>query len=176
MNVTNTHKTPLALPGGTVLEPNSPATVNGWDTIKKNACVAAWVKAGILVEDGKAAGTPVPAASTVGVPDKAELQAKLDALNVQYDKRAGVAKLQALLAEAEANRPPLAILHGSDKLPAHIEIAEGKTVQLGTVVAEAHTASGLSEEAWNALPADERDALLNAEIDRLKAAEQASED
>ena len=169
MNVTNNHSGPLGLPTGQELQPNVATPVHDWATIKQNAVVAAWLKAGILVE-GEAQSNADDA------PDRDELIAKLAELGIKHHPNTGIVKLQALLAEAEANKPPLAILHGSDTLAAHIEITDGKTVQLGTIVAAAHAASGLSEEAWNALPADERDALLNAEIDRLKAAEQASED
>ncbi len=56
------------------------------------------------------------------------------------------------------------ILYGSDTLPATFQI-DGETVALGTIVAAAFEKSGLSEDAWNALPADERDAKLHAELD-----------
>lgn len=96
--ITNTHSAPLGLPTGQELAPNTPTPVHNWDEIKKNAVVAAWVRHGLLREEGEPAGT---AASKFLPPDKSDLQAKLDALEVPYDKRSGVAKLQALLAEAE---------------------------------------------------------------------------
>lgn len=60
-------------------------------------------------------------------------------------------------------------LNGSSTLPADIEIAEGQTVQLGEIVMKAHARSGLSAEAWNALPEDEREALLTKEIEHAKS-------
>jgi hypothetical protein len=65
------------------------------------------------------------------------------------------------------------ILLGGD-FPASFDI-HGKTYALGDVVAAAHAASGLSVEAWNALPEDERDGKIEAELDRIDAAgEQAA--
>lgn len=61
-------------------------------------------------------------------------------------------------------------LNGSNTLPALIEIAEGKSVQLGDVVGAAFDKSGLSVEAWNALAETDRDALLNQAIEVLKLA------
>ncbi|WP_290777108.1 hypothetical protein [Hoeflea sp.] len=61
-------------------------------------------------------------------------------------------------------------LIGSNTLPADIEIAEGQTVQLGAIVMKAHARSGLSVEAWNALPEDEREALLAKEVEHAKSA------
>ena len=60
-------------------------------------------------------------------------------------------------------------LIGTNILPALIEIAPGKEIPLGDVVAKAHAKSGLSLEAWNALPEADRDALLTAMVDELKA-------
>lgn len=60
-------------------------------------------------------------------------------------------------------------LIGTNILPALIEIAPGKEVQLGEVVAKAHAKSNLSLEDWNALPEADRDALLTAMVDELKA-------
>lgn len=60
-------------------------------------------------------------------------------------------------------------LIGTNILPALIEIAPGKEVPLGEVVAKAHAKSGLSLEEWNALPEADRDALLTSMVDELKA-------
>ena len=60
------------------------------------------------------------------------------------------------------------ILNGSNTLPALIEIAEGKSVQLGEIVQTAFKESGLTVEAWNALDETERDRQLNAVIDAMK--------
>ncbi|MCT7668190.1 hypothetical protein, partial [Shinella kummerowiae] len=62
-------------------------------------------------------------------------------------------------------------LNGSNTLPALIEIAPDRSVQLGEVVLEAFHVSGLTAEAWNALLEAERDSLLNAAIEALKASE-----
>jgi len=61
-------------------------------------------------------------------------------------------------------------LNGSNTLPALIEIAEGKSVQLGDVVRAAFEKSGLSVEAWNALAEADRDGLLNQAIEVMKLA------
>ena len=60
-------------------------------------------------------------------------------------------------------------LNGSNTLPATIEISEGHSVQLGTIVSAAYQNSGLSVAAWNALPEAERDELLNQVIADFKA-------
>jgi|GEM_PF-6072053 len=96
---------------------------------------------------------------------------KLGEMEQQGAARKGVLsaiaeKLLANAAPATGEQQPS--LHGSSKLSATIEIAEGKTVQLGEVVAAAHLASGLTAEAWNALPDDKLDELLNAQIETLK--------
>jgi hypothetical protein len=62
------------------------------------------------------------------------------------------------------------VLNGSNTLPALIEVAEGKSLQLGAVVVVAHQASGLTVDAWNALPEAERDEHLNKTIENIKAA------
>lgn len=60
-------------------------------------------------------------------------------------------------------------LNGSNTLPALVEIADGKGLQLGVVVAVAHQLSGLTVEAWNALTEAERDERLNTVIADIKA-------
>lgn len=165
MHITNNHRTPLSLPNQQVLQPGIPTPVMGWAELKKNAVIAAWVKAGVLREGD---APPNPEGSKLLPPDKEALAAELTALGVKFHPNTGVAKLQALLEEAKANKPQ-EILHGSDTFPAHIEIAEGVTVQLGDIVGAAFTASGLDAEAWNALSAEERDGLLTAEVDKRKA-------
>lgn len=62
-------------------------------------------------------------------------------------------------------------LNGSNTLPALIEITPTLSVQLGEVVLAAFQLSGLTAEAWNALPEAERDVVLNAAIETLKAGE-----
>ena len=61
-------------------------------------------------------------------------------------------------------------LNGSNTLPALIEIAAGQALQLGEVVAVAHTLSGLTVDAWNALSEAERDERLTTVIADIKAA------
>lgn len=60
-------------------------------------------------------------------------------------------------------------LLGSSVLPSMIDLGEGLTVQLGTVVARAHKESGLSIPDWNALPNDAREALLAETVEAMKA-------
>lgn len=60
------------------------------------------------------------------------------------------------------------ILLGGD-FPASFDI-HGKTYSLGDVVARAHVESSLSVADWNALPEDERDGKIEAELDRIDAA------
>lgn len=91
-SITNTHNTALTLPEGTTLPPGVATNVPNWDELKGNAVLKAWQEAGILKVDAK----PVPAAD-----EKEQLRARLDELGVDYDKRAGVEKLRATLAEAE---------------------------------------------------------------------------
>lgn len=68
-----------------------------------------------------------------------------------------------------ANSAPAVILNGSDSFPAEVELAESRTIPLGTLIAHAHTASGLSADDWNKLEAEQRDELLQKSIDALKA-------
>lgn len=89
-SITNNHTTALGLPDGTILHPGVASNVPGWDKMKDNSVIKAWGKAGILT-----AGDSVPAAD-----EKAELQERLHAAGVKYDKRAGVEKLRQLLADA----------------------------------------------------------------------------
>lgn len=91
-SVTNNHNKALKLPGGVVLNPGVATNVPKWDDVSKNAVVAAWVDRKILTV-GK---------SEVSTEDEEEqLRARLDELEVSYDKRSGVAKLRELVAEAE---------------------------------------------------------------------------
>lgn len=71
---------------------------------------------------------------------------------------------------APAPSEPVEILVGSDLLPAQVEIASGHSVALGDIVSQAHAKSGLAADEWNALASTDREALLSATIDELKAA------
>lgn len=63
----------------------------------------------------------------------------------------------------------LPALYGSSVLPAEVEVGGPNPVQLGLIVASAHERSGFTVEDWNALTDEEREALLNAEVERLKS-------
>lgn len=91
-SIKNNHNKALSLPDGTVLNPGVATNVPKWDEVSQNAVVAAWVSRKVLTV-GKA---DIPAAD-----EKAELQARLDELGVDYNKSLGVAKLRNVLAEAE---------------------------------------------------------------------------
>lgn len=71
--------------------------------------------------------------------------------------------------ESPAGGAAIEILHGSNNFPALIKIGDAE-VQLGEIVGVAYAKTQLTEEAWNALPDTERDALLQAEIDARLAA------
>lgn len=58
---------------------------------------------------------------------------------------------------------------GSDVQPAMIELAEGVSVQLGDAVRRALEKSGLSADAWNDLPADQREEAIAVEIETMKS-------
>ena len=74
--------------------------------------------------------------------------------------------------KAEPEKPieaHIETLLGSSVLPFMVEIGPDISVQLGEVVARAHTASGLSIADWNAMADDAREALLAATVDAMKA-------
>jgi hypothetical protein len=66
------------------------------------------------------------------------------------------------------NAAKLQGVFGSDVQPAMIELAEGVSVQLGDVVRRALQKSGLSADAWNDLPGDQREVAIAIEIDTMK--------
>ena len=59
-------------------------------------------------------------------------------------------------------------LIGSSKFDATYEIG-GQTVQLGTLVLEAHKRSGVSLEEWNKLPDAERDTMIGKVLEEMQA-------
>ncbi|MBH1384617.1 hypothetical protein I5T81_07600 [Stenotrophomonas maltophilia] len=65
-----------------------------------------------------------------------------------------------------ANAPPLSLL-GSNVQPASFELPGGTVLSLGDVVAQAHEASGLSVEDWNALEVEAREALIAETVEKL---------
>jgi len=109
MLITNNHKTALGLNDGTLLQPGTQTPVANWDALKKNAVIAAWVKAGILTEGATTATpskfVPVNTAPDLGGDEKAELQAALAVKGVEFDKRWGIKKLRDALEEADAGEP-----------------------------------------------------------------------
>jgi hypothetical protein len=77
--------------------------------------------------------------------------------------------ISAIEAERASRAGQLEVLLGSSVLPAIVEISEEVGYQLGEIVAKAHAASGLSVTDWNALPDDEREAKIAAQIEAMKA-------
>lgn len=59
-------------------------------------------------------------------------------------------------------------LLGSSSLPSAIDVGAAEPIQLGLVVANAFAASGKTEDDWNTMPDADREALLEAEIGRLR--------
>lgn len=57
-------------------------------------------------------------------------------------------------------------LFGSSKQPATWNV-DGKIVQLGDIVAQAHQESGLSVDEWNKLPQDELEAKIQVVVDKV---------
>lgn len=60
-------------------------------------------------------------------------------------------------------------LLGSSILPATIDIGRSEPLTLGTLVVMTQGCSGLSEEAWNGLPEDTREAALALMLDGMRA-------
>jgi hypothetical protein len=102
------------------------------------------------------------------------------------DSKVLIALKRASLGRAEGNIPEIPAdlvtkiksssvesLYGSSVLDATYEIG-GETVQLGTIVANAHKLSGLTVSEWNMLGTGERDVLLNTELNRLQMEAEAS--
>lgn len=67
-----------------------------------------------------------------------------------------------------SSSPEQVVLAGSSSLPAVLTIG-GVDILLGAIVTSAHEASGLSAAEWNALSADDRDALLQEQIDSMES-------
>lgn len=66
----------------------------------------------------------------------------------------------------KAPKVATALLLGSDNHPDPISI-NGTDHRLGDIVAAAHAASGMTADDWNALPADEREALIDEQCDLI---------
>ncbi len=95
--VINTHRNPLSV-HGVLLQPNTPTSIHDWAEIKKNAVVAAWLKAGILHEGPPESKFMPPAPED----DKDVLLARLAELGIKKGKNSKIETLQAALVEAEA--------------------------------------------------------------------------
>lgn len=110
------------------------------------------------------APAPVVASTSASVPvDGASTAAGGSAISEAGDGLVGV-----VAGESVA-------LLGSSVLPSIIKIG-AEEVQLGTVVAGAHEASGLSVADWNALGVDEREQMLTTHVTALTEAAQARAD
>ena len=59
------------------------------------------------------------------------------------------------------------ILHGTDNLPAHVEI-NGDSYPLGDIVRKAHALSGMSVDAWNRLPQHTRDDYIETALEAIR--------
>ncbi|MET3514354.1 hypothetical protein ABIC63_002126 [Pseudacidovorax sp. 1753] len=60
-------------------------------------------------------------------------------------------------------------LKGSDYLPAVIELGYGKTVTIGELVALAQARAGLDAEEWNLNDDEDRESLLQDQVDAMRA-------
>ena len=101
--ITNNHKSPLGLPGGTVLDPGVKTSVHNWNAVKDNKVVAAWVKARILIVEAEAA--PVAAHKAAVDDDKGAILAALAERGIKKDRRSSLESLKAALAEADEEEP-----------------------------------------------------------------------
>lgn len=68
---------------------------------------------------------------------------------------------------------PDAVLKGSDALPAEIEIAPGVVVTQTQIIEGAFATSGFDRQEWNQNDEDDREAMLEREVLRLKGIEDA---
>lgn len=74
-----------------------------------------------------------------------------------------------------ADTPPPRLL-GSSVQPASVELPDGTVLTLGDVVGQAHVASGLSVEDWNALEDSAREALIAETVDKLSGEDDKGQD
>lgn len=101
--ITNNHKSPLGLPGGTVLDPGVETPVHNWHAVKDNNVVAAWVKARILVVETEIA--PADESKGALTDEKDEVLAALAERGIKKDRRSSLESLKAALAEADEEEP-----------------------------------------------------------------------
>lgn len=101
---------------------------------------------------------------------------KLGELEQKGQARKGVlGPIAEILLKAAAPDSTNNTLLGSSNLPAVIELAEGKEIQLGDLVAATQLKSGLAVAEWNALDDAKRDELLSAEIELMKKSAEKAE-
>lgn len=60
-------------------------------------------------------------------------------------------------------------LQGSDWEPKEVDLGDGKTVATAELVGNAFSASGLTADAWNALPKEEVESALTVALEAYKA-------
>ncbi len=84
-------------------------------------------------------------------------------------KTTGTASAQTKAAEA-ISADHIETLLGSSVLPSLVDIGLDAPVQLGEIVSAAHAESGLSIEAWNALPDADREQRLADAVEAMRAA------
>ena len=123
----------------------------------------------ILREAGKQPGIVKPTLTIVSGE-----QADAEGLAQQL-RRVGVSvQIHESLAPAGDGSPVAAnpsarpvVLHGTDNLPAHVEI-NGDSYPLGDIVRKAHALSGMSAEAWNRLPQHTRDDYIETALEAIR--------
>jgi hypothetical protein len=98
MIVTNNSRAPLGIPGYGMLEPNSSKNVA--ESVKDNNVVAAWFKAGMLVEDSEPA-KPAAREEHSDDDEKDTLIAELADKGIQKSRRSTVKTLREALDNAE---------------------------------------------------------------------------
>lgn len=102
MQVLNTHKSAIGLPGGYVLAPGEPQFIPTWPRLCQNAVIKAWVKAGVLVVTENTAAEPSRFLGADNPPAKAldEKEGVKQALRdagIEFNHRWGLPKLLAAL-------------------------------------------------------------------------------
>lgn len=106
--ITNTHHSPLGLPGGPVIEPGRSAKVENWDIVCEHHIVAMWLEQGLLVEGEHIEEDPEEGNGQVYLEDpndmtKAEIVQELkDTYNVDASLDSKKDELVAALLEARS--------------------------------------------------------------------------
>lgn len=110
-NVTNNHSSPLGLPNGQTIQPGATILVVGFDRVRRNRTVAAWLKAGLLAADDDDADTIDPVEQT-DTRTKEDILTELAALGIQRTTRSSIENLRKELDEAKAKNAGLPGLSG----------------------------------------------------------------